>query len=283
MSRLTTVKTKDAAQPAVVSGMRSEIVLITPEMAEQWLGSNTNNRNLARSTRTAYARDMKNGKWLLSGDAIRFDLYGNIVDGQHRLAACVEAGVPFESYVIWGLPQDVIRVIDHGRPRTVADNLHIEGHRHALMLAAAARWLYVFKHGSIAIGKGRVTATEILNIVDRHPVLESSCGAAYGCCGVTASLLAAVHYVGGRLIGEEEKADNFASVFTSGQNFYTDDAALVWRERLLRMRQSRAAVAQNFLQCGTIHAWNLFSNEEAAKIGRAPDVVAFDRLDYDLL
>lgn len=260
-----------------------DIVTITPELAKEWLTANTNNRRLSKGTRAAYARDMKAGKWLLSGDAIRFDEEGRILDGQHRLAACVEAGVPFPSYVIRNLSSDVIRVIDHGRPRTVADNLHIEGKRHSIMLAAAARWLYVFKHGSAAIGKGRVTATEVLDMVDRHEALETSCATAYGCFGVTASLLSAVHYVGSKLLGEEEKADAFTTVFKVGQSFYPDDAALVWRERLLRMRDTRTSVAQGILQRGTIHAWNLFMDEIPAKVGRSPDVVAFERLDYNLL
>ena len=260
-----------------------QVLRITPELAAEWLKKNENNRRQSRSTIDAYARDMKAGKWLLSGDPIRFEASGDLIDGQHRLKACIKAGVPFHSVVICNLDFPVMRVIDHLRVRTVADNLHIEGKNHSLILAASAKWLYVFKHGSSAIGKGRITATEVLETVDKHPKLEDSCRVVQKCFGVTPSLLSATHYVAKHLLGEEEKADSFAAVFVAGKSFYDDDAALVWRERLLRMKESRATFAQDQLQRGTIHAWNSFKHQIPIKMFRIPDVAGFTSLDYSLI
>jgi hypothetical protein len=258
-------------------------VLITPDMAEEWLKGNAANRRLAKTTVNAYVRDMIAGNWRLSGDPIRFDSDGKLIDGQHRLKACTIARVPFRSVVIRNMPYDVMRVIDHGRSRTVADNLHIEGKQHSLILAAAARWLYVFKHGASVIGKGRITATEILEMVDKHPMLQSSVMSAYKCAGVTPSLLSAVHYVAYNLVGKDELADEFANVFVSGISYYEDDAAHCWRERLIRMRDQRSRVVMDQLHKGTIHAWNNFSERVPVKMARIPDVAAFVGLDYKLL
>ena len=258
-------------------------ILVTPEMAEEWLKDNPANRRLAKTTVSAYMRDMLAGKWKLSGDPIRFSPDGRLIDGQHRLKACVLGKVPFKSLVIRNVPHDVMRVIDHGRSRTVADNLHIEGKQHSLILAAAARWLYIFKHGAVVIGKGRVTATEILDMVDKHPMLQSSVMSAYGCAGLTPSLLSAVHYVAYNLLGKEEMADEFANVFVAGALYYDDDAAHCWRERLIRMRDQRSRLIQDQLHKGTIHAWNNFSERVPVKTARIPDVAAFVGLDYKLL
>jgi hypothetical protein len=284
MSRVASIREKKMAADAVTSpSLTIQTMDVSPELADAWLSSNKNNRRRSKATVKAYARDMAAGKWLLSGDAIRFDEEGRLVDGQHRLAACVEAGVIFRTLVIGGLPGNVMRVLDHGRPRTIADNLTMEGRGNSIILAASARWLYIFKHGSSAIGKGRVTATEILETVDKHPLLERSCAITYGCLGVTASLLGATHYVASSLLEQPEEADNFAAVFVSSHNFYEDDAALAWRERLIRNKQSGQRILPDFMQRGTIHAWNNFRHQIPAKTARAPDVVGFMDLDYKRL
>lgn len=261
----------------------AEVVTVTPKLAKEWLGLNLKNRRLAKSTVQGYKRDMQAGRWLLTADPIRFSEDGRLLDGQHRLAACVLADVPFVSLVAHGVSSDTMRVIDHGRPRTVADELNIEGKRWATVGAAAGRWLYIFKHGQTAIGKGRVTSSEVHDMLDRHPLLLESCGTCYGSFGVNASLLAAVHYVGGHLLGESEEADKFVAVFVSGKNFYDDDAALAWRERLIRMKETRTRIAQTTMQKGTIHAWNNFVSRIPVRAARAPDLVSFDGLDYSQL
>ena len=259
------------------------IVEVTPEIARDWLGYNQKNRRPKKSTVQAYARDMAAGGWKLAGDPIRFDTDGNLLDGQHRLLACIIAERPFQTVVMRELNPGIMRVLDHGTKRTVGDQLHLEGKRWATLTGAAARWLYIFKYGSAAIGKGRVTETEILEMVDRHPLLEESCGAAYSCFGITASLLAAVHYVAGQLLGEQTEADNFAAVFVSGKSFYPEDAALAWRERLIRMKEARSRLSQDFIQRGSIHAWNNFQERIPVRTARAPEVVDFHGLDYKLL
>ena len=275
---------KVPSKPSPQDGFPSITIMeVTPEIAKEWLGSNQKNRRPKKSTVQAYSRDMGAGAWKLAGDPIRFDTDGKLLDGQHRLLACIIAERPFQTVVMRDLNPEIMRVLDHGCKRTVADELTIEGKRWATLVAAAARWLYIFKNGSSAIGKGRVTETEILRMVDRHPLLEESCGVSYASYGMQASLLASVHYVGGQLLGEQEAADNFASVYVSGHSFYEEDAALAWRERLIRMKQTQTRLSQDFLQRGSIHAWNNFQERIPVRTARAPEVVSFHNLDYKLL
>ena len=73
---------------------------ITPKTAEKYLEQNTNNyRRMNRNKVSIYARDMKNGSWQTNGEAIKFNKRGELVDGQHRLKAIMEADVPVKMLV----------------------------------------------------------------------------------------------------------------------------------------------------------------------------------------
>ena len=74
----------------------------TPKEAEQILATrnNVNVKKKRKNTVQNYARQMLDGKWHNSWDCLAFDKNGDLLNGQHRLAACVLAQVPFTAYVI---------------------------------------------------------------------------------------------------------------------------------------------------------------------------------------
>lgn len=100
---------------------------ITPAMAKKWLESNTQNRNLAPSKVRWFARKIQNGEFVLTHQGIAFDKNGKLLDGQHRLAAIVLAGIPVQMFVGEGFTRDdVIMAIDVGQKRDTADSLRIK-------------------------------------------------------------------------------------------------------------------------------------------------------------
>jgi hypothetical protein len=118
--------------------MRIETVTVTPELAATWLERNTRNRPLSQHTVNKYAKDMAAGRWVINGETIK--LNGDVVvDGQHRLWACVQSGVSFVSVVVFELPGDVFDTIDAGRPRRASDALSIAGYVNARTLAGVVR------------------------------------------------------------------------------------------------------------------------------------------------
>ncbi len=103
-------------------------VLITPEQAFEWLESaNTNNRRVCDSHVSRLARDMAGGRWKLTHTGIAFGPDGTLLDGQHRLWAIVEAGVPVAMVVWRGVDPDSMMAIDSGRSRSMTDILNIAG------------------------------------------------------------------------------------------------------------------------------------------------------------
>lgn len=127
-----------------VATVNIDVETVTPEQAAAWLKTNVNNRPIREHTVRQYANDMRAGRWRLNGDPIRFNDGSGLIDGQHRLTAVVEAGVPIESVVIRGLGDDDKVTFDSGVKRNFSDILKFRGERSALQLAAGIRscWLY---------------------------------------------------------------------------------------------------------------------------------------------
>lgn len=101
--------------------MEAKTEIITPELAEVYLGKNSNNyRKISKQIVSAYATDMKTGNWKLNGEAIKFNKSGILVDGQHRLNAVVMSGVPVQMLVIRGV-EDGVQTYDIGKGRSVAE------------------------------------------------------------------------------------------------------------------------------------------------------------------
>jgi len=105
-----------------------ELMLVTPERALNWL-ENANNRN--RRVSDAYvqrlARDMRNGRWVLTHEGIAFDPNGMLLDGQHRLWAVVMAETAVQMHIWFNVTAESLMVINSGRARTLTDNLKLGG------------------------------------------------------------------------------------------------------------------------------------------------------------
>lgn len=121
----------------------AEITTVTPNQAERWLSSNTSNRRIDTARVDMLARDMMRGKWKFNGDAIRFAKDGTLLDGQHRLTACVMADKPFQTLVIRGLDAETQKTMDLGKARTLGDVLTIGGETNGTYLSTVVRMCYV--------------------------------------------------------------------------------------------------------------------------------------------
>lgn len=110
--------------------METKVVTVTPDMARAWLEKNMKrNRPVMKSTVHSYARQMRNGTWNLTHQGIAFDENGELIDGQHRLSAIMEANIPVQMNVTYDVkrtPGEVFTV-DMGRKRTYANVMAMSG------------------------------------------------------------------------------------------------------------------------------------------------------------
>lgn len=116
-----------------LAGVQTRWMDVTPAIAELWLRRNFNNRPMRVDTVRAYAREMRNGKWLPNHQGICFNLKDELIDGQHRLQAVVMSGVTVRMMVTFNMPIKVkgtrmtgMDTVDRGNTRTVADQLKIQ-------------------------------------------------------------------------------------------------------------------------------------------------------------
>ena len=91
--------------------------LITPEAAEEILANRPHGEIADPKAVDAYARAMAAGGWILNGQPIIFDRDGALLDGVHRLAASVKAGVAFPTFVARNVRGDTLQTIEQHRRR----------------------------------------------------------------------------------------------------------------------------------------------------------------------
>lgn len=106
-------------------GLKTELTLVTPALAVEWLEKNKENRAIRHRQVEFLSNAIKRGEWKVTHQGIAFGQDGSLYDGQHRLWAVVEANVPVHMMVTWGLPASARADIDTQTRRTVGDNLKI--------------------------------------------------------------------------------------------------------------------------------------------------------------
>jgi len=119
-------------QAATCGAVQVAFVTVTPTLAAQWLRNNKLNRAMRKPTVEAYAGDMKTGEWMLTHQGIAFNDQDELIDGQHRLQAVVNAGVDVVMLVVTKLPTkppgkklSTMDAVDCGASRSLSDRLQL--------------------------------------------------------------------------------------------------------------------------------------------------------------
>ena len=166
------------ARLKAVSSVSSELVLVTPQIAAEWLALNKHNRNVSQSQVNLLARDMTAGDWHFTGEPIKFSHAGDLIDGQHRLEAVLRSGKAIEFMVLRGLQPIAQDFMDSGRKRTASDMLTLRGHANSKLLASTARFGIIYEEGLRPGGRdggGRsVSKAEVAAYIDDNPDLADA-------------------------------------------------------------------------------------------------------------
>jgi len=245
-------------QVEIPENIQTEYVAITPAMAQEFLKHNVRNVPLQTAMVERYAEKMRTGRWKFCADPIRFDTKGNLIDGQHRLTACVSAGVPFSALIVRGLDPGVMDVIDTGRKRSAGNILYLRGYPSPHYIAAVCRWLLMIKGGGPNLRNSRsIDSTDIVETSLRHTHIIDSVNFCHNCFGGgRLSLLTALHYIGTNLMDKSAEAEGFVTVFKDGTPAYQGDPAMAWREHCLRARNTGAQMFWSLVYPNTVEAFN---------------------------
>lgn len=220
--------------------VETTVATITPEYAETLLEGNTGNRPLRPSAVTRYAHDMKEGRWILNGEAIMVAEDGTLLNGQNRLSAVVQAGVPIKTVLVTGLNGSAMDTIDLGVARSLADTLHWKEVGNPRMVASALTWLYRYDdmvaRGVRQFPPASYTRADVLSHFDENPGIVESVAYVETLrrrIPVSVGIGSFVHYLMTRQ-ADRAKADEFwAQVSEVGGGVEDENPAYLLREWLL--------------------------------------------------
>jgi hypothetical protein len=255
----------DEQEPGLVRSydeVAVRVVEITPELAAIWLEANTHNRHQRPEGAAAYSRDMANEDWLLTGDTIKFDWYGRLMDGQHRLRAIVDSGRSIRSVVVWGVDPRAQKRMDTGMSRSFRDQLKLESVKHADMVSALCRKVHQWEppiNERVTFNRSRITHAELERTLQAHPELihcANFVATLPGEVGIVNSLKAFLYWV--LMYANADAAQEFMRKLVSGAGLEEGDPILVLRARLVKERSvglSSKRLESNILWL-TALAWN---------------------------
>jgi len=148
----------------------AKVELITPEVAEELLKQNGHNRKQTKSNIKVIEKALVNEEWQVSGQTIIIASNGQLMDGQHRLQAVVNTGIPMYHLVCRGVASSVFTVIDTGKVRTGSDTLSIDGSGNSVKVASVIKMFNAYKLSSLK-SLPKMSNTEILKEYTANQVM----------------------------------------------------------------------------------------------------------------
>jgi hypothetical protein len=231
--------------------VRSKVQKISPKRAAEMLGANTANRPLSKATVRSFAEAMGRGEWLVTHQGIAFDTNGVLVDGQHRLAAIIEADVPVEVTVFTEVEPDTFDVLDTGKKRNAADVLAIEGEKSTTLLAAMVRTVWLYEHrrdGSWNGGAAAVTNHQIVTTLEAMPRIREFVAVGERVASETGMIKsaagAASFLVDQTNKSKKTKLAEWHDGIIDGAGLAKTDPRLMFRKAMFAMARKQAGVVQ---------------------------------------
>ena len=250
---------------------------IYPDVAKQLLEGRSKNRSISPSVVARYKKFMTQGEWVLNGEPIIF-AENKLIDGQHRLSACVDADTPFDALWVELGDSEVFKTLNQGRRRSGSDVLAIGGHKFATALYSSMCILgKIDSTGKLGWqGMGSSVRVDVANheveeFASKYPHLEASCRK---CCvwaknfRLPRAPMIALHYLLRRAesktipMSEESahsKADEFMEGLCKGINLVPGHPIIPIRNKLIEQMTQRVRISPHFIVRGGVLAWNAWT------------------------
>lgn len=269
-----------------MSNVFTAIEMITPEKAQAYLAFNTNNRNLRRSHVDRLASDILSNRWIFNGATIVFNGDGTLLDGQHRLAAIVQAGIPVTMAVVRGVSKSAMSTIDANVSRKAGDVFKLNGVMYATRVVSASRQLIALRD-NITTRHRATSSSELMAFALKHPHLQDAAIEVDKTTHVIqSSVVIPWFYLAKYVSGMAPEAESALAVLATGVPAYRGDPVHVFRERMIKMPTAmKSHERERLLLLWTmIAAWNDFIAGEKATICRLRQTsVQMTGVDYSSL
>jgi hypothetical protein len=144
--------------------MKTETVLLTPELAADLLARNKMNRKVVQDHVDYLAGEMLAGRWIENGDPVAIDTDGVFANGQHRAHASIKAGYSFMVNLVTEVPPEARLTYDDPLRRRFSDDLTMNGRGpNTIVQESLLRRILIWnnQHGFARTGKGKIGRGEL--------------------------------------------------------------------------------------------------------------------------
>lgn len=226
-------------------------ITLSVRQMEQLL-ANQQNRTLSNRW-TMYHRDMVAGRFNFGLVPIVLYRDGSLADGQHRLRAAIEAGMPRTWYVVEIDRSEIVKV-DAGRPRSTADHCSILGSKVCNTHLSAARMVAWLERGGWH-NRPQLSHDEIIRALERYDIKKYP---THGKIRGFAQLIGVCSFALG-LGATAEAVDEFYGRVMDGAMLENNDPRFTLRNRLqnwISRRTGTAGQQEQLWLC--VRAWNAY-------------------------
>lgn len=239
----------------------AEVITITPADATAWLRCNRNNRPVRKRHIEFLAGEITSGNWQVNGQAIVIADDEQVLDGQHRLFAIIEAGKSIQSLVVYGITPEAFKTIDTGQARTGADALCLFFHNTPCgiikSVATAVQWCVRLEKG-LTLGGPRISNTDVIAYVQDHMSLiqcaeelitypNEARPLSLGCGTALYEMFARK---------DEGQAQTFLRALYTGEELVRTDVAYVLRQALIKDSEQLRKLPLAIRMRMVIKGWN---------------------------
>jgi len=258
---------------APATSIETSIVTITPEIAQELL----DNSDMSIQRKANYrqvqflTREIIKGNWALNGDAIRQDVLGNIIDGQHRLKACIRSKISIETLFVKGLPSDSITTIDIGqRARRNSDVLEMsmgKKIKYASVIASTCKFVRSFNNkvfSPSSVNKDShvyMSGADFLEWVSIHDDIFDSVEDSMRIRSNGDKLLITSVFCGLKYIFDNlnlEKSNLFFQQLSDGVGLKSTDTIYTLRKKIISSKTSNTRINHKSLVLMICRCWNAF-------------------------
>jgi hypothetical protein len=247
--------------------MRSVEMVIDRDLAREWLEKRFSKQRHVTQNHVYYLKGvLQRGEWELNGEAIKFDVNGELIDGQHRLLAIAETGIPIKSLVCFDVTEKAFETLDKGKIRTDADVLSTRGEKNTNLLAAALRLIYrEGPDGRVSNKLSKPSRQQVLEILDENQTIRDSVDMISNNRNyrtlMPSSIAAYCHYKFGLI--DTKQRDQFFREVSLGENLMANSATYQLRQRLLNNKLAGNRMKPDEILAVVIKGWNYFRKGRA--------------------
>jgi hypothetical protein len=254
------------------------IETITPQIARDYLRTNTFNRRISGRNVELYASAMKRGQWILNGETIVFASNGRLMDGQTRLSAIIKSNTPIDIIVVRGIDPIAFDTLDQGKQRTPGDLFSILNIRNANVCSSIINKYILLSSGSMVLHslssriEANATKRDLINIYNERPMFWDEISDFSIKCRSTKKLMK-TSLIGGHaaylILDKKHNKDYVFSFFRQfvGEENVTNTTITLLRNKIIDASLNGVSLDEKYVIALLIKTFNAFiTNKEYRRL-----------------